>query len=159
MESIALFAKNLVVLVIIISALLNLTTGDKYEKYLRFVVGLMLVLYTMSSVMGLVSDYKAEDFPTDIAVNGEEMFLNTEESRNNMIDEAVLDSYSASILYSLTTAGYDVTRVECFYEEDVMGVCFYAASSKNLAGIKKYINNFYHVESSHIYGYTEAEDE
>lgn len=159
MESIVLFAKNLVALVIVISALLNLTTGEKYEKYLRFIVGLMLVLYTMSSVMGFVTDYQAEEFSAELAVNGEEMFTDTEQSRNNMIDEAVLDSYSASILYSLEAAGYDVTRVECFYEEDGMGVCFYAASSNNLAGIKKYINNFYHVESSHIYGYTEAEDE
>lgn len=159
MENITLFVKKLVVLVIIISALMNLTTGEKYAKYLRFVVGLMLVFYTMTTLTGFISDFGSYDANGELAVSGDTVFTDTEKKRNEMIDAAVLDSYGSSMAYALKTSGYDVTRVECYYEEGVMAVNFYAESSRNLAGIKKYINDFYHVESSHIYGYTEAEDE
>ncbi|MGN0165592.1 MAG: stage III sporulation protein AF [Lachnospiraceae bacterium] len=158
MENLSLFVKNLVSVVIVISAIMNLTTGEKYAKYLRFVVGLMLILYAMSAIgsMSFDSGGKA-DF--EMVSDSEEILAQTEEKRNEMIDQAVLASYGSSIEYALKASGYDVTKVNCFYEDNNMAVKFYVESTNNIAGIKKYINNFYHVDSSHIYGYTEAEDE
>ncbi len=159
MEKITLFAQNLVVIVIIVSALLNLTTGEKYDKYLRFVVGLMIVFYTVSTLMGFAADLNITDFSVETGTDGGVSLEETERKRDEMINRSVLSSYETSILYSLKASGYDATRVVCSYEDGSLSVTFFAATSNNLAGIKKYINDFYHVESSHIYGYTEAEDE
>lgn len=159
MENVILYVKNLVVMVIIISALLNVTIGEKYGKYLRFIVGLLLVSFAMTSIKELISDFDEIEATEDVWVEGGGNPEETETMRNSMIDEAVLDSYASGILYSLQTSGYDATCVECFYEEGVLAVNFYTENTNNHAGIKKYINDFYHIDSPHIYGYTEAEDE
>ena len=159
MEQLMDFVKNLVVMSIVVTTLLNLVTGEKYTKYLRFITGLMFVAYAMSAITWIFDLKEGSLSMPSLEAEKEIEFGMGEELRDEMLEKGILESMAESIRYSLVTYGYTVTRVECAYIGDELSVSFYAPDSKNDAGIKKYINDFYQVEIQHIYGYTEAEDE
>jgi hypothetical protein len=147
MEILTEFAEKIVILMIILSALINLSAGTSYEKYIRLVAGMLITAYMLSQAVTLwnyaldlgtqTTDYEAESIMTMAEVRDEALYKITAECMRE------------EILNSLITAGYKINEISCDYNGN--DYYFYVTADANdQAGIKKYLIDFYHIDEKYI---------
>lgn len=152
------FAGNMVILMIIMSGILNISAGSGYENYLKFIAGMITVIYALNSVYGIFSEGSLISGFGDISCP-EVSFESAEEERNRMINEYAMSRMEEEIEASLVMSGYGETDIKIKEDNGVYRVTFFNDNKDNAPSIKKYIADFYHMESEYVSEQTEAVDE
>ncbi len=152
------FAGNMVILMIIMSGILNISAGSGYESYLKFIAGMITIIYALNSVYGIFSEGNMISGFDDISCP-EVSFEIAEEERNRLINEYAAVRMEEEIEVSLEMSGYGETDVKIKEDKGVYSVTFFNDNKDNAPSIKKYIADFYHMESEYVSEQTEAADE
>jgi hypothetical protein len=147
MEALTEFAEKIVILMIIISALINLSAGTSYEKYIRLVAGMLITAYMLSQAVTLWN--YAVDFGNQNTEYESESIMTMTEVRDEALCKITAEYMTEEILNSLITAGYKINEINCDYDGN--DYYFYInADAKDQAGIKKYLIDFYHIDEKFI---------
>lgn len=152
------FAGNMVILMIIMSGILNISAGSGYESYLKFIAGMITIIYALNSVYGIFSEGNMISGVGDLS-SPEVSFEVVEEERNRMIDEYAVSRMEEEIEASLEMSGYGECDVKIKEDDGVYSVKFFNDNKDNAPSIKKYIADFYHMESEYVSEQTEDADE
>ncbi len=152
------FAGNMVILMIIVSGILNISAGSGYESYLKFIAGMITIIYALNSVYGIFVDGNMISGFEEISCP-EASFEIVEEERSKMINDYAIERTEEEIEASLRTSGYGETDIEIKESGGEYSVTFSTDNESNAPSIKKYLADYYHMESEYAESPVEAADE
>ncbi|MDD6101980.1 MAG: stage III sporulation protein AF [Clostridiales bacterium] len=155
-EKISEMVKNLTMIIIIISSLINLISGREYEKYVRYIVGMLIAIYILNGFMSVI---KSEGLNEEFSISDkyyDKCIKDADEIFSKTYEETLSKEITREIGNGLKNAGYSVSSLSCYYQEgEGYFLKFTASSQENVNVIKNYIRDFYQFDVTHIYGYTE----
>ena len=127
-EELYLWIRNLAVFYIFFTAVLNLIPDRQYEKYVRFFMGLLLMVMLITPMLSILE--KAKTLPESFSSlyqqeEKKRLTLDMENLQKSLLEKGVEEQLEKNIPESLKKKGIEVTACKVHIEGELLKVCLW----------------------------------
>ena len=127
-EELYLWIRNLAVFYIFFTAVLNLIPDRQYEKYVRFFMGLLLMVMLITPMLSILE--KAKTLPESFSSlyqqeEKKRLTLDLENLQKSLLEKGVEEQLEKNIPESLKKKGIEVTACKVHIEGELLKACLW----------------------------------